>query len=123
MTDFNKPRPTPEDEAFNDIERQAKQRMEVVRAQLKTLPEKPQFEAITTRLDRIGAESGIKEMTNELYLYGVNVREDLGKEFNYYFHLTRNDTIEEVAQHIEKMRGFGSDTISSFAIYIRGMKK
>ena len=35
----------------------------------------------------------------------------------------RNDTIEEVAQHIEKMRGFGSDTISSFAIYIREMKK
>jgi hypothetical protein len=35
----------------------------------------------------------------------------------------RNDTIEEVAQHIEKMRGFGGDTISSFAIYIRDMKK
>ena len=29
MTEFN--RPTPEDEAFNDIERQAKQRMEVVK--------------------------------------------------------------------------------------------
>ena len=88
-----------------------------------TLPEKPKFEAITTRLDRIGAESGIKEMTNELYLYGVNVREDLGKEFNYLFHLTRNNTIEEVALHVEKMRGFGSDTISSFAIFIRGMKR
>jgi hypothetical protein len=98
MTEFN--RPTPE-----------------------TLPEKPQFEAITTRLDRIGAESGIKEMTNELYLYGVNVREDLGKEFNYLFHLTRNDTIEEVALHVEKLKGFGKDTISSFAIYIREMKK
>ena len=35
----------------------------------------------------------------------------------------RNGVIEEVAQHIEKMRGFGGDTISSFAIYIRGMKK
>jgi phage major head subunit gpT-like protein len=98
MTEFN--RPTPE-----------------------TLPEKPQFEAITTRLDRIGAESGIEEMTNELYLYGVNVREDLGKEFNYYFHLTRNDTIEEVAVAIEKMRVFGGDAVSSFAIYIREMKK
>ena len=108
---------------YNDIERQAKQRMEAVGAQIKTLPEKPQFEAITTRLDRIGAESGIKEMTNELYLYGVNVREDLGKDFNYYFHFTRNETIEEVAQHIEKLTGFGQDTISSFAIYIRGMKK
>lgn len=37
--------------------------------------------------------------------------------------VARNATLEEVAQHIEKMRGFGNDTISSFAIYIRAMKK
>jgi hypothetical protein len=35
----------------------------------------------------------------------------------------RNGVIEEVAQHIEKLTGFGQDTISSFAIYIRGLKK
>jgi hypothetical protein len=35
----------------------------------------------------------------------------------------RNGIIEEVAQDIEKLTGFGQDTISSFAIYIRGMKK
>ena len=35
----------------------------------------------------------------------------------------RNGVIEEVAQHIEKMKVFGNDTISSFAIYIREMKK
>jgi hypothetical protein len=35
----------------------------------------------------------------------------------------RDQVIEEVAQHIEKMQGFGQDTISSFAIYIRGLKK
>lgn len=35
----------------------------------------------------------------------------------------RNGVIEEVAQHVEKMKGFGSDTISSFAVFIRGMKK
>jgi TolA-binding protein len=35
----------------------------------------------------------------------------------------RNDVIEEVAQHIEKLTGFGQDTVSSFAIYIRRMKK
>jgi hypothetical protein len=35
----------------------------------------------------------------------------------------RNDTIEEVAQHIEKLKGFGQDTVSSLAIYIREMKK
>jgi len=108
---------------FNNTERESKVRQEAVRAQMQALPEKPKFEATTTRLDRIGAESGIEEMTNELYLYGVNVREDLGKEFNYYFHLTRNDTIEEVARNIEKMRGFGGDTISSFAVFIRSMKR
>ena len=35
----------------------------------------------------------------------------------------RNQVIEEVAQHIEKLTGFGQDTIDSFAIYIREMKK
>jgi hypothetical protein len=35
----------------------------------------------------------------------------------------RNKVIEEVAREIEKMTGFGSDTIDSLAIYIRGMKK
>lgn len=35
----------------------------------------------------------------------------------------RNNTIEEVAQHIEKLTAFGADTIDGLAIYIRGMKK
>jgi len=35
----------------------------------------------------------------------------------------RNDVIEDVASAITRMRGFGQDTLDSFAIYIRGMKK
>jgi hypothetical protein len=35
----------------------------------------------------------------------------------------RNGVIEEVAIEIEKMKVFGNDTLSSFAIHIRGMKK
>ena len=35
----------------------------------------------------------------------------------------RNDIIEEVAVEIERMQVFGKDTLSSFGIYIRGMKK
>jgi len=35
----------------------------------------------------------------------------------------RNGVIEEVAKEIEKMKIFGNDTLSSFAIYIRGMKR
>jgi len=79
MTEFNKP--TAEDEAFNDIERQAKQRMEVV------------------------------DMAMQ-------------RSFEHTFHqVTRNQTIEEVARHIEKLKGFGTDTIDSLTTYIREMKK
>lgn len=67
-----------EDEAFNDIERQAKQRKEAVRA---------------------------------AFCY------------EQYPIWKRNQVIEEVAQHIEKLTGFGQDTVSSLAIYIREMKK
>ena len=35
---------------------------------------------------------------------------------------SRNDTIEEVAREIEKMKAFGPDTVASFAAYIRSMK-
>jgi hypothetical protein len=65
-----------EDEAFNEIERQAQQRKESVKATM--------FVATNPYRDQV---------------------------------------IEEVAQHIEKMEGFGKDTIHSFAIYIRSMKK
>jgi hypothetical protein len=35
----------------------------------------------------------------------------------------RNDILEEVSIEIEKMQGFGKDTLSSFGIFIRGMKR
>ena len=35
----------------------------------------------------------------------------------------RNDILEQVAVDIEKMQGFGKDTLSSFGIFIRQMKK
>jgi hypothetical protein len=34
----------------------------------------------------------------------------------------RNQVIEEVALEVEKMTGFGKDTIDSLAVYIRNMK-
>ena len=40
-----------------------------------------------------------------------------------FYDWLRNNIIEEVAKEIEKMTGFGQDTISSFTIYIRNMKK
>ena len=74
----------PEDEAFNEIERQAKQRKESVKVALRE------------------AETAFDEQ---------------------YSIWKRNQVIEEVAQHIEKLKGFGQDTISSLTIYIRSMKK
>jgi hypothetical protein len=35
----------------------------------------------------------------------------------------RNDILEEVAIEVEKMKCFGNDTLSSFGIFIRGMKR
>lgn len=78
----------PEDEAFNDIERQAKQRRESVIATIE-------------RAEQRVAE--LKERVDSLNPY-------------------REQVIEEVAQSIEKMTGFGKDTISSFATHIRGLK-
>jgi hypothetical protein len=34
----------------------------------------------------------------------------------------RDQVIEEVAKEVEKMQGFGKDTIDSLTIYIRDMK-
>ena len=34
----------------------------------------------------------------------------------------RNHILEQVAVEVEKMQGFGKDTLSSFGIFIRGMK-
>ena len=93
----------PEDEAFNEIERQATQRKESVKAQIQTLTE---YE----RGYEEGFVAGVQKQTESAVTRMMNGG-------------IRNDTIEEVAQHIEKMKGFGQDTISSLAIYIRGMKK
>ena len=71
-------------------------------------PEDEEYERIEREQKRINEEQ--EKLRNELYLYTV-------------VQITRNQAIEEVAQEIEKLKGFGEDTISSFAIYIRNMKK
>jgi hypothetical protein len=35
----------------------------------------------------------------------------------------RNQVLEEVAKEIQKMTAFGQDTLDSFSVYIRSMKK
>jgi len=42
---------------------------------------------------------------------------------NEVYEKIRNDTLEEVAREIEKIKAFGPDTIGSFTVVIRGMKR
>lgn len=42
---------------------------------------------------------------------------------HYVLMADRNEVIEEVAKEIEKFTAFGQDTIDSFTIFIRSMKK
>ena len=65
----------------------------------------------------------------------VEQRSNLGKQIlrdiegqPYHFDVfvstsQRNQVLEEVAKEIEKMTVFGKDTISSFSIHIRNMKR
>jgi hypothetical protein len=90
---------TEEDEAFNEIERQAKQRKEAVRATMQTWKS-----CVMTTSAAFGMQ---KPQSATRIMEGA----------------LRNGVVEEVAQHIEKLKGFGQDTVSSLAIYIREMKK
>jgi hypothetical protein len=45
------------------------------------------------------------------------------RQVNEVYEKIRNDTIEEVALEIERMKAFGPDTLGSFAVVIRGMKR
>ena len=85
---------TDEDEAFNEIERQAQQRKEAVRRSMSLEEARQQIQAMTQ---------------DQSVLLSINPY--------------RDHVIEEVAQHVEKLKGFGQDTVSSLAIYIREMKK
>jgi hypothetical protein len=71
-------------------------------------PEDEEFERIEREQKRINEKQ--EKLRNEMYLYTV-------------VQITRNQAIEEVAQEIEKFKAFGADTIASFTVYIRSMKK
>ena len=72
------------------------------------------------KIDQEANERNLKliRQLNERY-----EKENKSKDLNPYETMVRNNTIEEIAQHIEKLKGFGQDTVSSLAIYIREMKK
>ena len=102
----------PEDEAFNDIERQSQQRKETVRAALRS---------------QKTVAWGVFEGNLHDMFFSQEEAQEMAKLKGTHAEVrplsARNDTIEEVAQHIEKLTSFGQDTVSSLAIYIREMKK
>jgi predicted transcriptional regulator len=88
----------PEDEAFNEIERRSNAKKDAVRATMRVIEEQ-----------------------KIMHKRGIGFLKPKSQE-EFYDEL-RNGVIEEVARHIEKLTGFGQDTVSSLAIYIREMKK
>ena len=57
---------------------------------------------------------------------GKQILRDLGQPYHFDVFVSpsqRNQVLEEVAKEIEKMEVFGKDTISSFTIVIRSMKR
>ena len=66
-----------------------------------------ELKALETAIDRV--ETEITKRFNQPTNASLNPYRDM--------------VLEEVAQEIEKMKGFGKDTLSSFGIFIRGMKR
>ena len=60
----------------------------------------------------------MEENFNEMEQQANQRKESVRVALNPY----RDQVIEEIAQHIERMSGFGHDTLHSFAVYIRSLK-
>ena len=59
-------------------------------------------------------------------ILGKQILRNLGQPYHFDVFVSpsqRNQVLEEVAKEIEKMEVFGKDTISSFTIVIRSMKR
>ena len=53
-----------------------------------------------------------------------DIQEYVSNNFTQTFkQVVRNETLEEVAREIEKMKAFEKDTMASFAAFVRGMKR
>ena len=68
-------------------------------------------------------ENQMRELTKEVTKIRVRLGDIEAKTPEEFYNELRNGVIEEVAQHIEKLTGFGKDTVDGLAIYIKGLKK
>lgn len=109
-----------EDEAFNDIERQAKQRKEAV------------LQALYDENERLGLYKDAygDSHSKERLLAEINVLTELVQGMSIKIaelertHVKRNDVLDEVAKEMEQLAiAFGVDTVHSFMMLVRSMKE
>jgi len=108
MTEFNKP-------TQEDWDALAEKQLASIKRDTKATTE----DAVVRATHKVMTEFNDTERESRVKQEIVKMTQDREKLLN----MDRNKVIEEVALHIENMRGFGGDTISSFATYIRWMKK
>jgi archaellum component FlaC len=67
-------------------------------------------------------ENQVKRLEQDMEVVKDRVEVVESKTAQEFYDELRNNVIEEVAQHIEKLTGFGKDTVDGLTIYIRKMK-
>ena len=73
--------------------------------------------------DPEGDEFNIVERISKIRQETIRSQMEPAKTQQQFYDELRNGVIEEVALAIQRMTGFGQDTLDSITIYIRGMKK
>jgi archaellum component FlaC len=68
-------------------------------------------------------ENQVKRLEQDMEVVKDRVEVVKSKTAQEFYEELRNGVIEEVAQHIEKLTGFGKDTVDGLTIYIRDLKK
>lgn len=67
-------------------------------------------------------ENQVKRLEQDMDVVKDRVEVVESKTAQEFYDELRDNVIEEVAQHIEKLTGFGKDTVDGLTIYIRKMK-
>jgi archaellum component FlaC len=68
-------------------------------------------------------ENQVKRLEQDMEVVKDRVEVVESKTAQEFYDELRDNVIEEVAQHIEKLTGFGNDTVDGLTIYIRNLKK
>jgi hypothetical protein len=68
-------------------------------------------------------EFNIVERISKIRQEAIRKQMEPTKTQQQFYDELRNGVIEEVALAMQRMQGFGQDTLDSLTIYIRGLKK